>query len=119
ARQGVRVRVLLDSVGARRMDNDLLDTMSDGGCDVRWFRPVTKGSIGDTNHRTHRKVLICDEEVSFTGGVGIADEWRGDARDETEWRDTHFRIVGPATDGLRAAFLDNWAETGGELFEPG
>jgi cardiolipin synthase len=79
---------------------------------------VASGEIGDVNHRTHRKVLICDERVSFTGGVGIADEWNGDARDETEWRDTHFRIVGPATDGLRGAFIDNWAETQGELFDP-
>jgi cardiolipin synthase len=62
-------------------------------------------------------VLIVDETVGFTGGVGIADEWSGDARDEHEWRDTHFRIHGPAVDGLRAAFLDNWIETDDELFE--
>ena len=68
------------------------------------------------NHRTHRKVLIVDESVAFTGGVGIADEWRGDARDETEWRDTHFRFRGPAVDGLRAAFLDNWTEIDPVIF---
>jgi cardiolipin synthase len=62
-------------------------------------------------------VLITDEAVGFTGGVGIADCWQGDARDETEWRDTHFRIEGPAVDGLRAAFLDNWAETDRSLFD--
>ncbi len=74
---------------------------------------------GQFNHRTHRKVLITDEAVGFTGGVGIADCWRGDARDETEWRDTHFRIEGPAVDGLRAAFLDNWAETDSGMFDEG
>ena len=72
---------------------------------------------GSVNHRTHRKVLIVDEAVGFTGGVGIADEWHGDARNENEWRDTHFRIAGPAVDGLRAAFLDNWAETDPVLFD--
>jgi cardiolipin synthase len=61
--------------------------------------------------------MVVDEEVAFTGGVGIADEWKGDARDPAEWRDTHFRLRGPAVDGLRAAFLDNWAETDPTLFD--
>ena len=117
ARDGVRVRVLLDALGAWKLDTDVTDIMSDAGCDVRWFRPVKKKDALNANNRTHRKVMICDETVSFTGGVGIADEWDGDARDETEWRDTHFKIVGPATDGLRAAFLDNWAETGTDLVD--
>jgi cardiolipin synthase len=69
------------------------------------------------NHRTHRKVMIVDEATGFTGGVGIADEWCGDARNENEWRDTHFRVRGPAVDGLRAAFLDNWLETDPEVFD--
>jgi cardiolipin synthase len=71
----------------------------------------------ESNHRTHRKVLICDENVAFTGGIGIADEWRGDAGDPSEWRDTHFRVRGPAVCGLRAAFVQNWAEAGHELFD--
>jgi cardiolipin synthase len=69
------------------------------------------------NHRTHRKVLVVDEAIAFTGGVGIADEWLGDAQDEHHWRDTHFRLAGPAVDGLRAAFLDNWSETDRDLFD--
>ena len=117
ARAGVRVRVLLDAMGAWKLDTDVTDIMSDAGCEVRWFRPVKKEDALNANNRTHRKVLICDEIVSFTGGVGIADEWNGDARDETEWRDTHFKVTGPATDGLRAAFLDNWAETGTDLID--
>ena len=74
-------------------------------------------ALGTVNHRTHRKVMVVDESVGFTGGVGIADEWHGDARNAAEWRDTHFRIRGPAVDGLRAAFLDNWVETDPELFD--
>jgi len=62
--------------------------------------------------------MVVDESIAFTGGVGIADEWNGDARNENEWRDTHFRVRGPAVDGLRAAFLDNWIETDPELFDP-
>jgi cardiolipin synthase len=83
---------------------------------VRWFRPLRRLHPTQFNHRTHRRVMIVDEEVGFTGGVGIADEWKGDARDEHEWRDTHFRLWGPAVDGLRAAFLDNWTETDPEIF---
>ncbi|HET9730361.1 MAG TPA: phospholipase D-like domain-containing protein, partial [Acidimicrobiia bacterium] len=91
--------------------------LEDSGVHLHWFRPLKHLQLGHINHRTHRKVMVVDEEVAFTGGVGIADEWLGDARDENEWRDTHFQIRGPAVDGLRAAFLDNWAETDAELFD--
>jgi len=119
ARAGARVRVLLDAWGAHTMEKGLVEEMAESGVQQRWFRPLRRVWPGSLNHRTHRKVLITDEEVAFTGGVGIADEWRGDARDATEWRDTHFRIEGPAVDGLRAAFLDNWAETDPGLFDEG
>jgi cardiolipin synthase A/B len=117
AAEGVRVRVLLDALGARTMERSLINLMSSKGVQIRWFRPLRRFWPSAINHRTHRKVLIVDEAVGFTGGVGIADEWKGDARDASEWRDTHFRVVGPAVDGLRAAFVDNWAETDDELFE--
>jgi cardiolipin synthase len=117
ARDGVRVRVLLDGWGAQSIEPSLVSMMEEAGVVVRWFRPLHRFRIGELNHRTHRKVVIIDEQVGFTGGVGIADEWRGDARNEREWRDTHFRIEGPAVDGMRAAFLDNWAETDPELFD--
>jgi cardiolipin synthase A/B len=103
ATAGLDVRVLIDAVGGRLIDNDLIEHMTDCGVQVEWFRkPLWQGqalSPWKHNHRTHRKVLICDETVGFTGGVGIAEEWCGDARDETEWRDTHVRVVGPAVDG--------------------
>jgi len=117
AADGVRVRVLLDGWGAHPMDRALIDTMESAGVAVRWFRPLARLKPGQLNHRTHRKVLVIDEAVAFTGGVGIADEWKGDARNEHEWRDTHFRIDGPAVDGLRAAFLTDWAETDLDLFD--
>jgi cardiolipin synthase len=118
ARAGVRVRVLLDAIGALKMSRELIDSMEEAGCTVEWFRrPPDVKRLRDTNNRTHRKVLICDEEVAFTGGVGIAEEWDGDARNPNEWRDTHVRVRGPAVDGLRAAFVSNWAETGRPLFD--
>jgi cardiolipin synthase A/B len=120
SRRGCRVRVLLDAVGARKMNPELIDEMKAGGCDVRWFRPVKDSvpKIGDMDHRTHRKILVCDSAVGFTGGVGIADEWDGDARDETEWRDTHLAIRGPAVAGLIASFVDNWADQNDDGFDP-
>ena len=121
ARAGLDVRVLIDAVGGRLIDSDLLDHMADCGVQVEWFRqPVWQGRVLSPwkhNHRTHRKVLIVDERVGFTGGVGIAEEWCGNARDEAEWRDTHFRVEGPAVDGLSASFAQNWAETGHPLID--
>jgi cardiolipin synthase len=122
ARAGVTVRVLIDAVGGRLMEGALLERMTTAGVQVEWFRvPVWQGRMLSPikhNHRTHRKVLVCDEVVGFTGGVGIAEEWCGDARNEHEWRDTHVRVTGPAVDGLSAAFAQNWAETGHDLIEP-
>ena len=116
---GVRVRVILDASGALSLDRALVDRMVAAGAQVEWFRPLNKARFWEANHRSHRKVLICDEDIAFTGGIGIADEWRGDARGPGEWRDTHFRIRGPAVDGLRAAFVQNWAETGRPLLDRG
>jgi cardiolipin synthase A/B len=117
AEAGVRVRILVDAVGARLMDRDLLAQLDASACDLRHFRPVTRMRPWETNHRTHRKVLVVDEEIGFTGGVGIADQWLGDARHPGEWRETHVRVRGPAVDGLRAAFVGNWIETGPDLFD--
>jgi len=118
ARSGVRVRVLIDAVGGRLIDSTLIEHMTDSGVQVEWFRKPWAITPLKQNHRTHRKVLICDERVGFTGGVGIAEEWCGDARDSTEWRDTHVRVEGPAVDGLSASFAQNWAETGQPLVDP-
>ncbi|HEV7526037.1 MAG TPA: phospholipase D-like domain-containing protein [Acidimicrobiia bacterium] len=117
ARNGVRVRVLLDAFGAKPIEHSLVTEMQEAGVLVRWFRPLRRFHPNEVNHRTHRKVLVVDEAVGFVGGVGIADVWLGDARNPSEWRDTHFRLRGPVVDGLRAAFLDNWSETDSTLFD--
>ncbi|MGW7055432.1 phospholipase D-like domain-containing protein [Streptomyces sp. NPDC054887] len=117
ARAGVRVRLLLDGFGSRLIETDQLDTMERAGVQVMWFRKPLRLSPFKQNHRCHRKVLVVDEQTAFTGGVGIAEEWCGDARDASEWRDTHVRVTGPAVDGIAAAFAQNWAECHDELFD--
>lgn len=117
ARQGVRVRVLLDGVGAKPIDRGLVDRMRSAGADVRYFRPPDPRHPLRSTHRTHRKVMICDERIGFAGGVGIADQWLGDGRTSGAWRDVHARVDGPAVAALRAAFLDNWVETEQVLFD--
>ena len=116
ARRGVRVRLLIDAVGGLQIERGLVNRMDDAGVHVEWFRKPWLNSPLKQNHRCHRKVLVVDEKVAFTGGVGIAEEWSGDARNADEWRDTHIEVRGPAVDGLRAAFAQNWAESGRDLY---
>ncbi|MGW2822764.1 phospholipase D-like domain-containing protein [Streptomyces sp. NPDC001443] len=117
ARAGVRVRLLLDGFGAKRIERHLLDLMDVAGVQVAWFRKPVWLSPLKQNHRCHRKALVVDEHTAFTGGVGIAEEWCGDARNPGEWRDTHVQVRGPAVDGVAAAFAQNWAECHDELFD--
>ncbi|WP_055421321.1 phosphatidylserine/phosphatidylglycerophosphate/cardiolipin synthase family protein [Streptomyces pactum] len=117
ARAGIRVRLLLDGFGSRLIEAEQLRTMERAGVQVAWFRKPLYLSPLKQNHRCHRKVLVVDEETAFTGGVGIAEEWCGDARNPHEWRDTHVEVRGPAVDGVAAAFAQNWAECHDELFD--
>ncbi len=111
ARAGVEVHVVLDWFGASKMDPAILSELEDCGVEVERYHPVRWYTVRKLNNRTHRKILVVDGAVGFTGGVGIADEWRGDARDETEWRDLHFRVEGPVVGQLQRAFMDNWLKT--------
>lgn len=115
ARAGVAVRVLLDWVGSTRMAPALLDRMESAGVTVQRYHPPRWYTLSRLNNRTHRKLLVVDGCVGFTGGVGIADPWLGDAEDETHWRDTHFRVEGPVVGQMQAAFLDNWMKATGEV----
>lgn len=115
ARAGVEVKVLIDWVGSLKMEQKLLDQMRDAGADVRRFRPLKWYNLGRLNNRTHRKLLVIDGKLGFTGGVGIADVWSGDADDPDHWRDLHFRIEGPVVWQVQAAFNDNWIKSTGTL----
>lgn len=115
AKEGIQVRVLLDSYGAFPMKEELVELMQSSGVQVVWFRPLSRWKVWKMDNRTHRKILICDDKTAFTGGVGIAEEWTGNARNENEWRETHFKIEGPAVEGVKAAFTENWIEAGNKL----
>ena len=121
ANRGCRVRVLIDALAERKLDSAVINAIQGAGCELRWFRPFTDEKIpqlNGANNRTHRKILIVDGAVGFIGGVGIADEWSGDARNEHEYRDTHLRVRGPAVAGLQAGFIDNWADRNHSGFDP-
>jgi cardiolipin synthase len=117
ARAGVAVHVLLDWLGSQRMDRALLDTMESAGVQVQRYHPLRWYTLNRVNNRTHRKLMIVDGEVGFTGGVGIADPWRGAAQDPDHWRDSHYCVHGPAVAQMQAAFMDNWIKTTGEVLQ--
>lgn len=111
ASAGIKVHVLMDWIGAGKADDSLIDTMKTAGVEVEKYRPLKWYNINRWNNRTHRKLLVVDGRVGFTGGVGIADLWSGNAQDPKHWRDSHFRIEGPAVAQMQAAFMDNWMKT--------
>jgi cardiolipin synthase len=115
AKRGVEVRMVFDKSGSKNVSPELMSQMRKAGCKIKWFRPIQWYSWAKYNHRTHRKLLIIDGTIAFTGGVGIADEWSGNADSPTHWRDTHVRVLGPAVASVQAAFVDTWNEATGEL----
>ena len=116
ARRGVRVQLVLDAFGASSPPPDLSKRIKDAGGEILWFNQVGFWTVESTNARTHRKLLIVDSAVAFTGGAGIGDHWRGQAQDADHWRDTQFQITGPSVRLLEACFYENWLEAGGEGF---
>ncbi|RAR53838.1 cardiolipin synthase [Paraburkholderia unamae] len=115
AREGVAVHVLVDWVGSSKMDSRYLRMLHEAGAEViKYHKPHWTG-LGRMNDRTHRKLLVIDGRIGFTGGVGIADEWTGHAQDEKHWRDTHFRVEGPAVGQMQAVFMDNWVKSTGNV----
>ncbi|MFM0322677.1 cardiolipin synthase [Caballeronia glebae] len=115
ARAGVSVHVLLDWVGSSKMDKRYLRMLRDAGAEVILYHKPHWTGLGRMNDRTHRKLLVIDGRIGFTGGVGIAEEWTGRAQDEKHWRDTHFRVEGPAVGQMQAVFMDNWIKTTGNV----
>jgi cardiolipin synthase len=115
ARSGVAVHILLDWMGCKKMDHRYLDELRQAGADVVQYHKPHWTGLGRMNNRTHRKLLIIDGRVGFTGGVGIAEEWTGNAQDEKHWRDTHFRVEGPVVGQMQAVFMDNWIKVTGNV----
>jgi cardiolipin synthase len=115
ASAGVRVHVLLDWVGSQRIEQSLLAAMRDAGVEIELYRPLHWYHLARLNNRTHRKLLVVDGRVGFTGGVGIADKWDGRAQDPDHWRDSHYRAEGPVVAQMQATFADNWSKARGVL----
>jgi cardiolipin synthase len=108
ARQGVKVHVLVDGVGCNCVNGEALRRMTDAGVELEVYHTA---NFARTNERTHRKLLVIDGKLGFTGGVGIADNWDGNAQDPDHFRDTQYRVEGPVVAQMQAAFLDNWMKT--------
>ena len=115
ARSGVKVHVLLDWVGSAKMDESMMTGMQEAGVQIRKFHPPHWSHLGRMNNRTHRKILVADGRTAFTGGVGIAPHWTGNAQDPQHWRDTHFQVDGPVVAQMQAIFLDNWVKATGDV----
>ena len=112
---GVHVHVLLDWLGSVKMEQKQLDKMLQAGVEIQRYHKPHWSHLPRLNNRTHRKLLIIDGQLGFTGGVGIADQWRGDARNPDEWRDSHYQISGPVVGQMQAVFMDNWIKAQGKV----
>lgn len=113
--QGVKCRVLLDAVGSIDLGDALKGQFAGARCELQVFRPLS----GSSKHaRNHRKVVVVDGRVGFTGGFGMDDKWLGDGKSKEEWRDTNVRVEGRAVSQMQEAFAENWQEAGGELLPP-
>ncbi len=110
AKAGVKVHLLLDWLGGE-LESKYLDDMKTAGVEVEFYHPLRWYNLARMNSRTHRKLLVVDGRIGFTGGVGVADQWLGHAQSPEHWRESHFQIEGPAVAQMQAAFLDNWIKT--------
>jgi cardiolipin synthase len=111
----VKVHVLLDWVGSAKMDEHLMSVLSAAGVQVRKFHPPHWSHLGRFNNRTHRKLLVVDGRIGFTGGVGVAPPWTGHAQDPAHWRDSHFVVEGPVVAQMQSVFIDNWIKVTGDV----
>ena len=117
ARRGVAVRIVLDSIGSKKMSSDDEKRLEAAGAEIKWVNPIVSFQIEEANYRTHRKALVVDGEVAFIGGMGIADQWLHDVKDSPKWRDTMVEMRGPVVTDVEAAFNQNWIVVAG-VVEP-
>lgn len=117
SRAGVKVHLMLDFIGSLKMDDQSLAELRAAGVQVQRYHKPVWWKLTRLNNRTHRKVMVVDGKIGFTGGVGIADKWRGDGEDENHWRDSHFRVEGPVVGQIQAVFTDNWTKATGIVLD--
>jgi cardiolipin synthase len=116
ARAGVKVRLVLDAVGCKKMGKEAQERMRAAGCELAIYHPRTLRNIGVIAERDHRKLCILDGQVAWVGGHCIVDDWLGDARSRHEVRDLSVRLRGPVVHAVQSAFSENWVEVTGKLF---
>ncbi len=112
-RAGVKVHVLVDAVGSLMMPPEYRDWMTEAGCQVASYRPISPWTIDRANYRNHRRILVVDGRVGITGGSGTSGKWSGNGKQEGQWRDTDMRVEGPVVSQLQGAFAENWLEATG------
>ena len=115
ARDGVEVRLVLDSIGSALMGGESARRLRDAGCHLCFYQPLTWYRLARINNRTHRELLIIDGRIAFTGGAGVADWWLKPVDGAPAWRDTMVRIEGPIVAPLQGVFAENWLECGREI----
>ena len=115
ARRGGQVHMLLDWLGSRTMDSNLLAAARAAGCELHLYHPPSWYHLGRMNNRTHRKVLVVDGRLGFTGGVGMGIEWYEGSNGLPPWRETHFKAEGPVVAQMQAVFVDNWIKATGRV----
>ena len=114
-REGVKVRVLLDGLGSIKVPDDDFEALVAAGGKVQKFRAPRFGKLTRFHRRNHRRSIVIDGEVGFTGGMAVSDIWLGHAQDEEHWRDVMFKVTGPMARSLQTAFVDLWVSSSGEL----
>ena len=115
ARRGVRVHMLLDWLGSRTMDSSMLAAARAAGCDLQIYHPPSWYHLGRLNNRTHRKLLVIDGKIGFTGGVGMGVEWCDGTDGLPPWRENHYKAEGPVVAQMQAVFVDNWIKATGRV----
>ena len=115
ARAGVKIHFLYDALGSGKIDKKYVARLKEAGVQVAEYNPLRWYTLAQMNNRTHRKLMVVDGRIGFTGGAGVQDQWAGNAQDPAHWRDTHFRVEGPAVAQMQATFMENWIETTGAV----
>jgi cardiolipin synthase len=115
ARAGVKIHFLYDALGSNKIDKKYLARLKEAGVEIAKYNPLRWYTLAQMNNRTHRKLMVVDGRIGFTGGAGVQDQWSGNAEDPEHWRDSHFRVEGPVVAQMQATFMENWTETTGAV----
>jgi len=115
ARAGVEVRLLVDAFGSIKLKRRYRRELEDAGVKVERFRPLALRNLVRIYRRTHRRAIVIDGEIAFTGGAAVSQKWAGDVRSPHQWRDSMVRVTGPLVNGIQSAFATNWIYCCGEV----